>query len=395
MGRADITLRKRILIQFFVWRGPATRNLEKAMHRNASTAIIVAWLCLSCTGYRTIFDLPQTSKAASKVYNCPTAPASAFSTFTWQPMTITGQPSGALNPNEARGAFDYVPALDKIFYWTQDATTNALWIFDMTTNTWSQPSTALPTCSRVFSTKVNPLNDHILIFCGTNSSNLFTDQVLDFDPVGLQFSVLSTGGIATRFGAAVAWDCKRKQYLVFGGCNNATLCNVPQTLQDTWSFDPTSANWTNLAPSGTPSVRNQAILDYDVANDRYVMYGGVTGNGGTLRSDTCVYDPSSNAWSCSTPANSPSCAGYENSFIWIPPLDRILHFAGKTASASCNDLSAFSVSGNSYSVLTQANQPAPRGYHGTVFDSNRNRLVIYGGRNHVGGTFFDMYELDF
>jgi len=350
---------------------------------------------LHCTGYRQLFETQSQAAITNKSYTCPSSPVTALSSFTWQPLTITGQPSGALNPNEARGSFDYVPSLDKIFYWTQDATTNALWIFDMGTNTWSQPSVPLPGCSKAFSTKLNPLNDHILIFCGVNTSNVFTDEVLDFDPVTLQYSVLSTGTLPTRHSMAIAWDCNRKRYLAFGGCNSATLCNVPQTLQDTWSYDPSLATWKNLSPTGTPSVRTGAIVDYDLIHDRYVLYGGATGNGGTLRSDTCIYDPGANGWSCSTPANSPTCMGYENSFLWIPPLDQILHFAGKTAVSTCNDLKSFTASGNNYSILTQANQPAARGYHGTVFDSKRNRLVIFGGRNHSGGTFFDMHELGF
>lgn len=356
-------------------------------------------LTYRCSGYRNLFEISEKKFATKAPYSCPTnVTLSGLSTFTWQPMSITGQPAGALNPNEARGTFDYVASLDRIYYWTQDATTNALWIFDLGTSSWSQPSVALPSCSKAFSTKLNPLNDHILIFCGVNTSNVFTDQVLDFDPVTLQYSVLSTGTLPTRHSMAIAWDCNRKRYMAFGGCNSATLCNVPQTLQDTWVFDPQTAGWQNMNPIGSPSVRYGAVVDYDPLNDRYVLYGGATGNGGTLRSDTCIYDPLLNSWSCSTPANSPSCIGYENSFLWLPSLGEFLHFAGRGAGAACNDLKKFNAQPNVYSILSQANVPAARGAHGAIYDERRNRMVIYGGRDTVGvcnPKCFDMHELPF
>jgi hypothetical protein len=362
---------------------------------NPNLFLIVFMATWRCNGYRHFFDISEASQTPSAC--TANIPASTLSTFTWQPMTVTGQPTGALNPNEARGAFDYICAQDKIYYWMQDAASDPLWILDLATNSWSRPSVALPSCSKSFSTKWNPVNNHILIFCGVNSSNIFTNEVIDFDPVTFQYAVIATGTLPIRRTPAIAYDNLRNRFVVFGGCNNATSCFAASNLQDTWAFNLNNYTWQDLSAMSPPSVRYLAAMEYDVQTDRIILYGGGNNNGATLLGDTCTYDPTGNSWTCTTPANSPACTGYENSFTYIDSLGKILMFGGRDG-ANCNDLRSVSGPVAAWLNLTEANTPAARGSHGAIYDRLRNRLVIYGGRASAGAcspACFDMHELRF
>jgi N-acetylneuraminic acid mutarotase len=75
---------------------------------------------------------------------------------------------------------------------------------------------------------------------------------------------------------ACAWDSKRNQMWIYGGCNSAF-----EGWTDLWSFDPETRKWTGHDPGEThPNGRLGATLHYYPATDSLILIGGAEGFGG-------------------------------------------------------------------------------------------------------------------
>lgn len=347
-------------------------------------AHLIILLVSACTGYRHIFDIKPANPCSDTVAR------SSQTTFNWAPMTFSGVPTG-LNSNEASGFMDYSCTDDKILF-LPSALNNDTWVFDIPTNTWSEIATNTPSCDRGWGVKYHPPTNQFFIFCGQLGAAFVTD-VWTFSLATSAYTLRSTGGISNRNTPMVAFDSKRDRFIVFGGCNNSASCFNGNLLNDTYSYDPYNYAYQNLSPTTPPSVRRGTQIEYDKTNDRIVLFGGSQTNGATLLGDTCVYDASGNSWSCSTPANSPTCDGYEGSFTYVESLNAVLLFGGRDGT-SCADLRSLAGTATpSWTLLNQGTTPTARGFHGTIYDRRRNRLILYGGRQCPGATCFDMWEL--
>jgi len=357
--------------------------------KNQFYYIFLIALSAGCTGYRHLFDIN-----ASTTGN-PCTDAIALSTktsFAWGQMNFSGVPSG-FNANEASGFMEYSCSDDKILF-LPAALSNDTWVFDAAQNSWSEIATNTPSCDRGWGIKYHPPTNQFYIFCGQLGAS-FTTDVWTFSMATSTYTLRSTGGITSRNTPMVAWDSKRDRFFIFGGCNSSASCFNGNLLNDTYSYDPYSFSYQNLSATSPPSVRRGSQIEYDKVNDRILLFGGAQDNGATLLGDTCVYDPILNSWSCSTPANSPSCNGYEGSFTYAESMQAVILFGGRNG-ASCADLR--SLVGNptaTWTQLSQGTSPTARGAHGTIYDQRRNRLVLYGGRQCPGATCFDMWELLF
>jgi hypothetical protein len=74
-----------------------------------------------------------------------------------------------------------------------------------------------------------------------------------------------------------AFDDQRNRMIVMGGRSNDAGYLLHN---DVWAFDPTSATWSQLAPTGTlPAPRQSHRAVWDAAKNRMLIFGG---NGGTL-----------------------------------------------------------------------------------------------------------------
>jgi len=69
------------------------------------------------------------------------------------------------------------------------------------------------------------------------------------------------------------------QVLLCGGATAITVAKVPQTSNETWTWD--GHTWQHLHPVNSPHARFAAGLVYDPANKVLVLYGGTGGNNET------------------------------------------------------------------------------------------------------------------
>jgi len=89
-----------------------------------------------------------------------------------------------------------------------------------------------------------------------------------------------------RQGAAMAYDPRREEVVLFGGGEDDSANSETWRLRD--------GEWTEVSTDASPPARRAAALAYDVARDRMVLYSGVSPNGEPL-TDTWEFDGA--AWS--------------------------------------------------------------------------------------------------
>jgi hypothetical protein len=103
-----------------------------------------------------------------------------------------------------------------------------------------------------------------------------------------------------RFNASMVYDTARNKIILFGGVDETI-----GRLNDIWEMDGSTYAWTDKTPSGTkPTPRHGAMMVYDSARGKTVLYAGNTGSGvgtaaatgGTYVDELWEWDGTAGTW---------------------------------------------------------------------------------------------------
>ncbi|MHC4600122.1 MAG: Kelch repeat-containing protein [Planctomycetota bacterium] len=155
-----------------------------------------------------------------------------------------------------------------------------------------------------------------------------------------------------------------------------------------------------LATAGTPpSARVWAGADHDWVNNRLFVFGGLD-SGGVLNNGYFLTMPAfPGVWTWSTlGAAGPPAARYGHRAHFDPTGGRMIVFGGHDPAGPTwfQDLNALDVSvpgSESWSVLTGNPPPPARAFHGSGFDTSLQRLYVYGGEDTTG-ALSDLWVCD-
>ncbi len=199
-------------------------------------------------------------------------------------------------------------------------------------------------------------------------------------------------------GASLAYDAATGVVFVFGG-------RGPTALSDElWEWEPVSGAWTNRTvtprPPAWPSPRQTVGLTVDVARRRLLVLGGNTVfNGGGTSNELWELDLATMTWANRvTPTPSvvpPGRMGH--SLAYDSDRQRVLLFGGNDAAyVPSNDFWEWDGQRGSWARLTPtppSPQPTGRLRSGMVYDRARRRTVVFGGL--AGSTVLsDVWEWD-
>ena len=188
--------------------------------------------------------------------------------------------------------------------------------------------------------------------------------------------------------------------LLSAGCNSSqpvpTLTQVPPTA----TVVPTVA--ATLSPeqiaSLNPSPRGYVSMAYDSESDRVILFGGQTGDGrdsASYNSETWAYDLTANKWTQMKPASGPTGrAGAE--LAYDTESDRVILFGGGNETPGVwNDTWAYDYNTNTWSELAKG----PEQHMGTriVYDSESDRIILFGGHDMVKSnvSYNEIWAYDF
>lgn len=320
----------------------------------------------------------------------------------WNAVSMTGIPnSGIINYNEMFKHFGYSCKSDQIMIMPQDAAGLHTWLLNLSNHAWSEIFPSMPSTRIRYTMSDDPVRNRTMLFggCSAGCAGGFTDELWAFDHTAGSWSLITSGGPSARWGMILAYDSLRDRFIAFGGSGNAACSPA---LNDTWAYDPNLNSWTNLSPATPPTGRCFGTeFVYDISGDRFVLHGGYTNNGGTEYSDTCIYNPAGNSWSCSTPGSSPTTSQL-GQIVFVDVIGSPIRWGGYTGGADSNEFHRINSLSSVYTVMSQTSAPSARNGHGIIYDKRRNRLLLYGGRDGASactgppaGICLDMHELKF
>ena len=175
------------------------------------------------------------------------------------------------------------------------------WAYDPTVNTWTQlhPS-RVPPPRLGGSMAYDSAHSKVLMFGGFSPLDGVLFDTWSYDPSANTWTQLHPlTAPASRYNASMAYDSIEGKVILFGGLGNKTLY-----LSDTWAYDPTANTWTNLAPTGpVPAAREKQVMASvsTLTGEKMIMFGGLNSSDSAM-SDTWSYDPTTNSWADLAPA---------------------------------------------------------------------------------------------
>jgi hypothetical protein len=252
------------------------------------------------------------------------------------------------------------------------------------TNEWREiVATGQPPLGRIFhASAFAPHSSAMVIFGG---SSFFSEPlgdlwslVLDGNPRWQQVNQgLPAPGL--RSGSSLVFDDSAQRLLMFGGVLRDSINTF---CQDLWSLNPEEpAPWTLLVspPAPSPNARLGASMVHDPLRDRMILLGGSP----ALRSGGDVWTLSLSgtmAWDSLHVEGDPP-ASYESKAVFDLPHDRLLVFC--TDNGQRSTFGIWELTLGSIPTWSQLNVPGPsppdRLLATIVFDSVRERVVLYGG----------------
>jgi galactose oxidase-like protein/flagellar hook capping protein FlgD len=226
----------------------------------------------------------------------------------------------------------------------------------------------------------DPVRNRMLVFGGLATS--LKNDVWELSLSGtMTWKLLATGGTppSPRRGASAIYDPVRDRMLIYGGAG-------PGPFGDLWALSLSgSPTWTQLAPTGgPPPSRSGHSAIYDPVRDRMVVFGGQTGL--TYRNDAWALQLAGTpAWSLIAASGVPPDLRSRHSAIYDSVRDRMVVFGGTDGANLWGDLWSLSFTGPAWTELTPAGTPPPpRAGHQAIYDSSRDRMVLFGGDDGSG-----------
>lgn len=270
--------------------------------------------------------------------------------------------------------------------------------------TWVQVSTVGPPCRASHMMTYDADRQRTVVFGGAAPCVNFpfiADQQDTWEWDGVTWQQVANFGPFKRRGGAMVYDSVNHVSLLFAGWpaayfpqgNGGSPLATELTLSDLWAWDGSS--WTQLS-GNYPRGRYGHEMAYDAARGVSVFFGGRVDIAG-YESETWEFDGES--WVRKT---------YESPIVFDPtkPRPRAAHgmayhagdqavymFGGTLGNAGPATDEMWKWQGAEWIQVTAPTQPSPRYSHGMVYDSRRNRLVVFGG-SHDGDLLSDTWEYD-
>jgi len=256
---------------------------------------------------------------------------------------------------------------------------NDTWLFNDTTNSWSQVSTSLtPPARRGHAMAATPSGD-VLLFGGLgNSLNLFNDTWL-FDTTTNSWSQVSTS-LTPPARAQHAMAAISSGVLLFGGFDEFDSSNF---LSDTWLFNTATNSWSQVSASSAPSGRHQTSMV--TTPQGALLFGGFDGTG--FLNDTWLFNASSKTWSLLSTASAPSARA--SHAMATTPSGGVLLFGGfipptepGPEGTPIDDTWFFDIATNTWSPVSTSSAPPAR--YGHAMTATPAGVLLFGGKVEFG-----------
>ncbi len=319
---------------------------------------------------------------------CSTKFAQAQPNAGWQWRKIVPVTSIAPEPRRD-GEMIYDPVGKRLILFggnSDSGLKNDTWAFDLNSRSWTKLATtgAQPSGRFGFDAVYDPIGHQLVMYSGQGAGffndtwtlNLTTLEWRDVSPAA------DSARPKRRYGSGGVFDPVTRSLVSFAG-----FTSEAGRFQDTQSFGLAGNSWTDWTPAGTkPQVRCLLTAAFDKANRRMIIYAGQ--RNGAL-DDIWSFDLASRQWTNLTPSVRPPGRFWSTSFV--NAAGRFVIFGGSNGSYF-NDTWEFDLNTRQWTQLQIANPPELRnGMMGASLDGE-DRFFIFGGTGN-NGNLNDLWEL--
>jgi len=260
---------------------------------------------------------------------------------------------------------------------------------------WVQSGAAGPVGRREAAIVYDPVSDLVVLFGGSDWSQQYGTKYYNdtwvYNVTADNWTQLSVvGAPSPRSCPSMSFDPESGLIVLFGGeVYNASQWGVVP-LNDTFTLNVSAGIWTRQNPATVPSARSRHAAAFAGKEGEVVVFGGWGGyywNGTAFTQrrygDTWTYNVSSDSWTNSTPTESPE-GRTESSMIYDSARACAVLFGGSGASGLLGDTWTYDAVSNSWTVFSPAGSPSPQCRYGFAYDSAAALGVLFTGRNEAG-----------
>lgn len=219
----------------------------------------------------------------------------SYSTNTWTELTLAVSP-----PSRDAHRMVYCNETNEIIIYGGGSYTDT-WSFDCATQTWSEVvTTSNPGAHWSHHMAYDPVENVIILFGGFSGEGWVGDDTWKFDCSTRQWSELNPSTMPlARYGHVMVYDESIGQIVLTNG-NTA----YEGHQDDTWLYDTATNTWTEVSTTGTSGQLKWPGMVYDSTNERCILFGGQVGDNPV--DETMIYDAASETWTNAGPSTSPS-----------------------------------------------------------------------------------------
>jgi hypothetical protein len=201
------------------------------------------------------------------------------------------------------------------------------------------------------------------------------------------------GGEFTRYDARIAFDPLQRRLLFHGGTRSRSFYPTGgwnEQRTDTWQLTIEPTETSRVPGAGEiPSPRSGATLTYDPAGRRFFLVGGMSSSSRSL-GDTWVLDLSTSpAWSDVTSGTLPS--RYLHTTVYDSARDRLLVFGGYSTPPTVTQNDVWELGTNPISswspIVPSGTLPSARAGHTAIYDPLGDRMIVFGDGAQVPDTW--------
>ena len=215
-------------------------------------------------------------------------------------------------------------------------------------------------------------DDKILLFGGSDLSNQYNDTWI-YDLSDNNWTEISTSTAPSgRVFPTMAPVYNTDKIILYGGMNTTTAYD-----NETWIFNISSNTWTQKTPSGTPTQSLSDAMATIYGSDRVVLF---TGWVGTYNSETWVYDLSDNTWTNKNPSTIPS-KRRNSAMANFHGTDIFLLFGGYDGTTK-SDTWIYYLGANTWVQKFPTTNPWGRKGHSLATIHGTDKILMSGGRNN-------------
>ncbi len=199
----------------------------------------------------------------------------------------------------------------------------------------------------------------------------------------------SIGPPAVRHSASIIYDPGLDGIILFGGASRRGDC---------WTLTVgASPTWTEIHTTGArPTPRDGHTSVYDPVRDRMIVFGGDDGEGVDYENTVNALPlDGSEAWSQLTTTGTAPLGRTDHTMVYDSIRDRVVVFGGVADFQRFEDVRALSLSGTPAwsEVLPPGSGPSARYGHVAIFDPVGDRMIVFGGSDLL--TRNDVWALNF